>query len=577
MKINLMYTKLFPWLSIAIFYVSPLFAQVKIGGAPGVPVSSAVLELDGGGNRALRLPIINSKEQLGDVANPVNGLIVYGSHTGGLIYYHNGAWFELNSSELGFTLPHTGIYEATGDAVLKLTNNGTNGNGIHGISSNAVGVLGVSGIGTGVMGNTADGFGVDATSVAGIALRASSQSGTTARFSHGSNTGSSLIVENGRVGIGTLNPATGLHINLTDFAITGVENALVATGGMPVSGIGKKMAFSGTSGALRAGVADATNLGNANVGYASIGLGVRNIASNNGAFASGWETKATGAYSSAMSFRSEARGNGGFAAGNEVIAYTFGEIALGIFNTGYIPQANGNEIFNPTDRLFVLGNGTADNARSNAMVVLKNGNVGIGNNTPAHKLVVNGDVNLTAALRINGDAGTNGQVLTSTGTGLMWSNAANPQTGYHAMPNSSQTIAAGNTAVIDFSKTNGFGGFNEGGGVFNIGFLEYEIPSAGVYQISVSAAFSTNPTTNGSVSLFLEINKNSPPTETIAMDHRLLVNPHSNTFDVVQAGATVKLAAGVKIKARVLNETNGNVVISNSTSFPSSISITKVY
>ena len=51
-------------------------------------------------------------------------------------------------------------------------------------------------------------------------------------------------------------------------------------------------------------------------------------------------------------------------------------------------------------------------------------NVGIGNPTPAEKLDVTGNVNITGALKANGNAGTAGQVLMSTGTGLSWGSTA---------------------------------------------------------------------------------------------------------------------------------------------------------
>lgn len=46
-------------------------------------------------------------------------------------------------------------------------------------------------------------------------------------------------------------------------------------------------------------------------------------------------------------------------------------------------------------------------------------NVGIGV-SPSYKLDVSGDINLTGALRVATSAGTSGQVLSSTGTGLSW-------------------------------------------------------------------------------------------------------------------------------------------------------------
>ena len=52
-----------------------------------------------------------------------------------------------------------------------------------------------------------------------------------------------------------------------------------------------------------------------------------------------------------------------------------------------------------------------------------NGNVGIGLTNPNYKLDVTGDFNLTGALYDNGSAGTAGQILSTTGTGVEWIDA----------------------------------------------------------------------------------------------------------------------------------------------------------
>ena len=54
-----------------------------------------------------------------------------------------------------------------------------------------------------------------------------------------------------------------------------------------------------------------------------------------------------------------------------------------------------------------------------------NGRMGIGTASPAEKLDVNGTVNLTN-LKIATAQGTDGQVLTSTGSGIAWEDASNP-------------------------------------------------------------------------------------------------------------------------------------------------------
>jgi hypothetical protein len=58
-------------------------------------------------------------------------------------------------------------------------------------------------------------------------------------------------------------------------------------------------------------------------------------------------------------------------------------------------------------------------APSNGLVV--NGNVGIGNTSPSHKLRVQGDISLSGGVHANGGFGTSGQVLTSNGTVAYWS------------------------------------------------------------------------------------------------------------------------------------------------------------
>lgn len=65
------------------------------------------------------------------------------------------------------------------------------------------------------------------------------------------------------------------------------------------------------------------------------------------------------------------------------------------------------------------------NNHDSLFTILTNGRIGIGKKNPSFKLDVNGDINLNSYLRVNGSAGANGQVLTSTGTGApAWKTSA---------------------------------------------------------------------------------------------------------------------------------------------------------
>ena len=64
---------------------------------------------------------------------------------------------------------------------------------------------------------------------------------------------------------------------------------------------------------------------------------------------------------------------------------------MGSYNTLISPKSFYQ--WNPQDRLFVIGNGSSYSNRSDALVVLKNGHVGIGDSTPTEgTLVVSGTV-----------------------------------------------------------------------------------------------------------------------------------------------------------------------------------------
>jgi uncharacterized coiled-coil protein SlyX len=88
---------------------------------------------------------------------------------------------------------------------------------------------------------------------------------------------------------------------------------------------------------------------------------------------------------------------------------------LGLFST--IGSGNGTS-FVSTDRLFVVGNGTNTSARSNALTLLKNGNMVLGGT-----LTLNSTGTGTATYTFPATRGTNGQIIQTDANGnLSWVN-----------------------------------------------------------------------------------------------------------------------------------------------------------
>ncbi|MCW5898296.1 MAG: hypothetical protein KIT10_03415 [Flavobacteriales bacterium] len=151
-----------------------------------------------------------------------------------------------------------------------------------------------------------------------------------------------------------------------------------------------------------------------------------NIASGEQATAWGEYNNASGHRATAWGFLTAASGVLSSAFGRNHVASSYGETVLGIGATAYTPSVNGATQFrtaNANDRLLVVGNAIDANnndavdaaERSNALLILKNGNTTIGNANPNTRLDV-----------VAGTTGTITRVMTvrsaftanNTGTGI---------------------------------------------------------------------------------------------------------------------------------------------------------------
>jgi len=106
-----------------------------------------------------------------------------------------------------------------------------------------------------------------------------------------------------------------------------------------------------------------------------------------------------------------------FVAGLNTYTSSYASFVIGRYNSG-----GGNPTtWLDTDPLFEIGNGSDGSNRNNALTVLKNGNVGIGTSEPDEQLHISGNMRIDGTFEdMDGNAGSAGQILSSTGTGTEW-------------------------------------------------------------------------------------------------------------------------------------------------------------
>lgn len=184
------------------------------------------------------------------------------------------------------------------------------------------------------------------------------------------------------------------------------------------------MFFNPNKAAFRAGRPNASQWDNVNIGDYSIAMGESTTASGANSTAIGDGTVSTGAASisigittiatgdasTAMGQLTTASGTSSFSSGYFTAAKSYSETAIGIYNTSYTPTST--SAWNATDRLFVIGNGQTSGTRSDALVMLKNGNTGLGTSTPDTTL------HLVGQLKYEDGNESDGAILVSDADGV---------------------------------------------------------------------------------------------------------------------------------------------------------------
>ncbi len=254
-----------------------------------------------------------------------------------------------------------------------------------------------------------------------------------------------FMCEAQNVGIGTVTPQARLHVNDSNVLFSGpnpfVNYAPAAN--PPVQGPGTRLMWYAQKGAFRAGWVEDNRWDKDSIGIFSVALGHSNLASYTGSvalgirtqsrnfastslgyntqaigeysLAAGYESKATvqvataiGAQNLASGFFSTAIGSNNIASGTSAVALGESNTAIGAgsFAAGSNLKVKGRSAFvagwyndtadspdplfiTPTDRLFQVGNGNGFlGTRTNAMTILRNGNLGLGTVLPLARLHV---------------------------------------------------------------------------------------------------------------------------------------------------------------------------------------------
>src|SRR5688572_11916328 len=215
----------------------------------------------------------------------------------------------------------------------------------------------------------------------------------------------------GKIGINTTAPAAMLHVADSNVVFTGPDDINFSTPGNPVTGAGTRMMWFPVRAAFRTGGVTGNQWDRNNIGVYSFAAGRDCKASGVYSIALGDEAIASGSWSTAIGPLSIANAHSAVAIGNSNLATQTWAVALGnetrssafhsftagfntvaksfnLFAIGQYNDTTASSTFSwiDTDPLFVIGNGQANNFRSNALTILKNGKVGISTVAPVTKL-----------------------------------------------------------------------------------------------------------------------------------------------------------------------------------------------
>ena len=211
---------------------------------------------------------------------------------------------------------------------------------------------------------------------------------------------------------GVTSTAMGYQTKAINTAATAMGNNSTASG-VTSTAMGNNSTASGETSIAMGFETEATYSASIAMGYqtsstegASTAMGFQTTASGFGSTSIGYQTTASGYGSTSIGYQTAASGNSSTAIGKNTIASDFGSLVIGQYNLGGATVTYSATEANYANTAFVIGNGTASNAKSDAFKVMVNGNTTVGNN-----LTVSGDIVVSSDARLKANIVSLGSTL----------------------------------------------------------------------------------------------------------------------------------------------------------------------
>jgi len=302
----------------------------------GTTTPNATAQLDISSNsKGLLIPRMTSAQRIA-IASPAAGLMVYETTSNNFWFYNGTAWAQVGATGVSSTWT-------------------TNGNDIFNNNSGNVGI-----------GTT--------TPQAAFTVAANK----TVLFGNDTlNAGSKMmwLPEKSAFRVGTVGTTIGSGVNWNADSI----GLWSFASGRDTKAKGNGSTALGVNSIASGNASTAIGLGAVANGNGSIAIGWGATASGDVSTAMGVSTTASAEVSTAMGVFTTASGYSSTSMGVSTTAKAFASLSIGRFNDSINSSDKTNWI--ATDPLFYIGNGTANIARSNALVVYKNGTLQLQNQT----------------------------------------------------------------------------------------------------------------------------------------------------------------------------------------------------